>query len=145
MRFEDQEKEVMYSDWTTEEIITTDDYWRYQGHLLSCVQRGLIKMLEGYDIDDCYFMDMKYSLQSLVNVKYSEVRLGKLVEETFSQFCKIGSPKDPNHESFEDEYTNRYDPESLAIITSEEKSHLRKLLDQETEEILERFKEDKVT
>ena len=39
MRFEDQEKEVMYSDWTTEEIITTDDYWRYQGHLLSCVQR----------------------------------------------------------------------------------------------------------
>ena len=50
-------------------------------------------MLEGYDIDDCYFMDMKYSLQSLVDVKYSEVRLEKLVEETFVSFAKSDLPK----------------------------------------------------
>ena len=128
MRFKDQYKEQKFADWTTQEIINTDDYWRFQGHLMCCVQRGLIKMMEGYDVDDCYFMDMKSSLQDLVKVKYSEVRLGKLVEETFSQFCKFGSPEDPNYESFEDQYTNRYDPESLAILTSEEKRHLRKLL-----------------
>ena len=51
MRFQDKRKEEKFADWTTKEILETDDYWRFQGGHLYSIQQSLIRLLEGYSMD----------------------------------------------------------------------------------------------
>ena len=130
-RFKDRYKEVKFADWTTKEILNSDEYWSLQGGLLNCVQSNLIRLLEGFNEDDCYYQDFISSVTELKYFKRSDERLGRVFQDTFRQFCEIGSPEDPNEETFEDQYETTFDDKSLRLITDEERRHLKELLKEE--------------
>jgi len=132
-RFLDPCKEIKFSDWTIQEILNTDDYWMYQGGLLHIVQSNLIRLLEGFNEDDCHYQDFISSVRELKHYKRSEERLGRVFRDTFRQFCVIGTPEDPNEETFEDQYVKTYDSKSFRLITNEERERLEEILKRENE------------
>ena len=130
-RFKDRYKEVKFADWTTKEILNSDEYWSLQGGLLNCVQSNLIRLLEGFNEDDCYYQDFISSVKELKYFKRSDERLGRVFQDTFRQFCEIGSPEDPDEDTFQSQYETTFDSKSFRLITDEEKKHLKEVLKKE--------------
>ena len=127
-RFKDYAKEFKFADWTTKEILETDDYWRFYTGTLNSIQQSLIRLLEGYSMDSCECENLVGCMRSLQHYDYSDERLGRVFQDTFRQFCVIGSPEDPNEDTFQNQYKTTFDSKSFRLITDEEKRHLKELL-----------------
>ena len=130
-RFKDIRKEVKFADWTTKEILETDDYWRFHTGTLNSIQRSLIRLLEGYAMDSCECENLFGCIKYLKDVPNSDERLGRVFQDTFSQFCAIGSPEDPDEDTFQDLYEPTFPINSLRLISDEERRHLKELLKEE--------------
>ena len=71
------------------------------------------------------------SIRSLQGYDYSDERLGRVFQDTFRQFCEIGSPEDPDEDTFQSQYETTFDSKSFRLITDEEKKHLKEVLKKE--------------
>ena len=93
-RFKDIRKEVKFADWTTKEILETDDYWRFHTGTLNSIQQSLIRLLEGYAMDSCECENLFGCIKYIKDVPNSDESLVRVFQDNLSKFFEWELPSE---------------------------------------------------